>query len=205
MTEYKRVPKISANIRTLITIEALRYPRTPRKALALDLQERIRNMGEPAPTEETLMRMVSDARTNEPQEPGYWHLGANTVPPIPAEAVPHIFEVQRLMMGRMKTDELPVNLAIWIGRLYKMISDPDKLFMVSLAYAFTEFIAIVSKLPPDTRELDRLLRDGKIGALTQIASDLNDIIMNRPKNDWQTAIASELKGKIELFKKEGEQ
>jgi hypothetical protein len=83
----QRLPRIKPTIRQLIVSEAIRYPDKPRLALATDLRDSIERMGEMSPSEETLIKMISDARNQESSLlDNPWHLGTVKDYPLPAPA-----------------------------------------------------------------------------------------------------------------------
>ena len=96
--------RISREVKTLIISQAIHDSKTmPRRALAVRLQELIQRMGEVSPTEDTLVRMISAARNQQPSElERPWSIGACSQYGIPAEIVPLLIKVRQSRILTMK-------------------------------------------------------------------------------------------------------
>jgi len=215
MKEYKRNPKISPTIRRLIAIEALRYPRTPRSVLAAELIDKIRDLGEISSTQNTLERMISDARSHEPPVQSNWHLGLWAKYDMPPVVIPRLFEIQKKIKEVAELSELPkipTAVALWIGQLHAVVKDPLKLYLVAWAYASHQYVGMVARpatvaedVPVDTSELDTLLANGDFGALTALAVGFKSI-MNKPDaemNGYLTDIMARVKDAVKNNPMEG--
>ena len=117
-----RGPNISNEIKQLIINQAVHDSKTmPRRALAVRLQELIQNMGDNTPTEETLVKMISEARNKQPSElEKPWCIGACDYYNIPSEMIPIIIKTQKLKTVEHEEalGEITIREAKWIARLY---------------------------------------------------------------------------------------
>lgn len=116
-------PKIKPVVKRTIYSHALKYKNTPRQALAVQLRHLIEEMGEIVPSEETIIKLISQFRNN-PESPidGIWSLGSLSEYPIPTDALPMVMSIwdRRIIQG--DTDEyLTIREALWVARLYKLI------------------------------------------------------------------------------------
>ena len=123
MKEKRGRPKIKSVVKRTIYSHALKYKNTPRLALAVEIQHLLEEMGEIVPSEETIIKLISQARNN-PDSPidETWSLGSILEYPIPADALPMVMSIyeRRLMQG--DGDEyLTIREALWVARLYKLI------------------------------------------------------------------------------------
>ncbi len=93
-----RGPQISNEVRRLIISEAIHDSRNmPRRALAVRLQDLIEKMGEISPTEDTLAKMISEARNKQPSEIDRpWSIGACAEYNIPPDIIPILIGLQKL-------------------------------------------------------------------------------------------------------------
>jgi hypothetical protein len=116
-----RGPKISLEVRRLIIGQAIHDNKNmPRRALAVRLQELIEKMGEVSPTEDTLARIISEARNQQPSELDQsWHIGICAQHDIPPEIIPELFKLQKFKASHKKEDpSLTIREAQWVTRLY---------------------------------------------------------------------------------------
>ena len=92
-----RGPKISNEVRRLIIGQAIDDSKhMPRRALAVRLQDLIEKMGEISPTEDTLVKMVSEARNQQPSEfDRPWSIGACAQYNIPPDIIPVLISIQQ--------------------------------------------------------------------------------------------------------------
>ena len=168
----QRAPRLKPTIKRLIVGDAVQYPKKPRLALAAELKDKIERLGEISPSEETLMKMISDARNRNPSaldEP--WHLGLMGKPEydITPEAVPYILMVkawaeQSLNVFKQQHGPITARQALWISRLYGFTEyvrrrDPKWdfeffLFQWSEAYSCRERVCELSNTPFDTSRFD---------------------------------------------------
>jgi hypothetical protein len=116
-----RGPKISLEVRRLIIGQAIHDNKNmPRRALAVRLQELIEKMGDVSPTEDTLARIISEARNQQPSELDQpWHIGICTQHDIPPSIIPELFRLQKFKVSRKKENSsLTIREAQWATRLY---------------------------------------------------------------------------------------
>ena len=161
-----RGPKITNEVRRLIIGEAVHDSKNlPRRALAVRLQDLIEKMGAFPPTEDTLVKMISEARN---QELGAldrpWSIGASREYGIQAEAISTLLQLQQLI-----SRTLTIREAQWASRLFPvadrilkkaLVGDEGRLwlFLVIIdVYVERERVALQMKEPyPDTADLDKL-------------------------------------------------
>ncbi|MFC2038372.1 hypothetical protein ACFLUG_01180 [Chloroflexota bacterium] len=91
-----------------------------------------------------------------------WHMGTLKLNPLPSEVIPVILEVVNHIESTDKVrpalwGPVTVRQAIWISRLYKVISDIKLLHSTSWAYSLFERAAELSKTNFNSTELDRML------------------------------------------------
>ena len=127
-----RGPKISLEIRRLIIGQAIHDNKNmPRRALAVRLQELIERMGEISPTEDTLARIISEARNQQPSELDQpWHIGICAQHDIPPSIIPELFKLQEFKVSHKNEDSsLTIREAQWATRLFPAAQSlVDKLF-----------------------------------------------------------------------------
>jgi len=172
-----RGPKISNEVRRLIISQAIHESKNmPRRALAVHLQDIIERMGEVSPTEDTLIRMISEARNQQPSpldQP--WSIGTSARYEIPAEIIPLLVKLQKLMAGKAGAlREITIREAKWASLLYQaakpitdklFIDEEGSLWLFSLivsAYAQRERVSEqMSEQYPKTSDLDKLYFDNE--------------------------------------------
>ncbi len=169
-----RGPNISNEVKRLIIGQAIHDSKNmPRRALAIRLQDLIEKMGEISPTEETLIRMISEARnqqTSELDQP--WSIGACTQYNIPPDIISVLIRLQKLKASRDKEGllgEITIREAQWVTRLYP-VAEPlinkafgereGRLRLLSLivsCYVQKERVSEqMNEQYPNTSELDRI-------------------------------------------------
>lgn len=169
-----RGPNISSEVRRLIIGQAIHDSKNmPRRALAVRLQELIEEMGEVSPTEETLIRMVSEARNKQASELDQpWSIGACAQYNIPPDIVPVLVKLQKLKASSDKESqpgEITIREAQWVARLYPVaepvinkafINDDGRLWLLSIivsSYVQRERVSEqMNEQHPNTSDLDRL-------------------------------------------------
>lgn len=158
MIKRQRGPKIKPSLKKLISGQAIRYPEKPREALAAELKDTIERMGEVTPADETLLRMISDAR-NKITSPldNNWQIILKDDIPIPAEAIPYILKVKA--KGVMLANHFTIRHALWVSRLYTTIKDVDTLARLAWYYALDEKLCELAGTDFDTTGYDELLLD----------------------------------------------
>jgi len=166
--------RISREVRTLIISEAIHDSKTmPRRALAVRLQDLIQKMGEVSPTEDTLVRMISAARNQQPSELDQpWSIGACTRHGISPDIIPVLVKLQKLRAAdknERSLGEITVREVKWASLLYP-IAKPivDKLFvdeagglwlfsLIVTGYAQRERVSEqMNEQYPKTSDLDKL-------------------------------------------------
>jgi hypothetical protein len=169
-----RGPKIPNEVRQLIISQAIHDSKTmPRRALAVRLQELIERMGEVSPTEDTLARMISEARNKQPSElEKPWSIGACAQYNIPPDIIPVLIKIQKLKAVEDEGNslgEITIREARWIARLYpaaepligKLAIGDDRrilwLLFIASGYAQRERVSEqINEKYPNTSDLDRL-------------------------------------------------
>jgi len=170
-----RGPKISSTVRQLIISQAIHESKTmPRRALAVRLQELINKMGEPLPTEDTLVRMISEARNKQPGElEKPWCIGACAYYNIPTDMIPVLVKIQKLKAEYGNEEEMSKVLTLrearWIARLYHMakplisklpdVEENGLLWLDFIASSYVQRERVSEQMNeqyPNTTDLDRL-------------------------------------------------
>ena len=169
-----RGPKISTEVRQLIVSQAIHDSKTmPRRALAVRLQELIERMGEVSPTEDTLARMISEARNKQPSElEKPWSIGACAYHNISSDIIPILIKIQKLRAAEDKEGspgEITIREARWIARLYpaaepligKLALGDDRgvLWLLFIAGSYVQRERVSEQMNeqyPNTSDLDRL-------------------------------------------------
>lgn len=173
---YKRTgrgPKISNEVRQLIISQAIHDSKaTPRRALAVRLQDLIEKMGEVSPTEDTLARMISEARNKQPSElEKPWSIGACVHYNIPPDIIPILIRLQKLKAAgdeEGSPGKITIREARWVARLYpaaepvinKIFTNEEELWWLSIivnGYVQRERVSEqMNEQYPNTSDLDRL-------------------------------------------------
>jgi len=146
----------------------------PRRALAVRLQELIERMGEVSPTEDTLTRMISEARNKQPSElEKPWSIGACTYYNIPTDMIPVLIKIQKLKAEYGDEEEMSKVLTLrearWIARLYHVaepliselsnVEENNLLWLDFIASSYVQRERVSEQMNeqyPDTTDLDRL-------------------------------------------------
>jgi|TARA_Y100000310_G_scaffold36202_1_gene34103 hypothetical protein len=132
MTTKRGRPKIKPNVKRTIYAKALKEKKTPRLALAVELKHLIEEMGEIPPSEETMIKLISQAR-NSPASPidTDWSLASLPEYPISADALPTVMSIyaRRILQGD-GNEYLTIREALWIARLYKLPDVEDAINLV---------------------------------------------------------------------------
>jgi hypothetical protein len=169
-----RGPNISNEVKRLIIGQAIHDSKNmPRRALAIRLQDLIEKMGEISPTEETLIRMISEARNQQQSELDQpWSIGACGSYNIPPDIIPVLIRLQKLKASGDKEcllGEITIREAQWVTRLYP-VAEPlinkafgereGRLRLLSLivsCYVQRERVSKqMNEQYPNTSELDRI-------------------------------------------------
>jgi len=169
-----RGPNISSEVKRLIIGQAIHDSKNmPRRALAVRLHDLIERMGEISPTEDTLARMISEARNKQPSELDQpWSIGACSQYNILPDIIPTLIRLQKLK-AIYDEGESPGNITIrearWVARLYP-VAEPviDRLFkneegslwwlsLIVNGYVQRERVSEqMNEQYPNTSDLDRL-------------------------------------------------
>ena len=170
-TKPGRGPKISDAVRRLIISQAIHDSKTmPRRALAVRLQDLIEKMGEISPTEDTLARLISEARNKQPSELDQpWHIGTCFQYNITPDAIPEIIQLmkERASCEEGSLGQATIREARWINSLYPAINrlklgddDLKASFWMSVivsGYVLRERVSEqMNEQYPNTSDLDRL-------------------------------------------------
>ena len=165
-----RAKVMSPDIQRLITARAgrvLYYTDdgkiiTDRQVIAEKLMAEIKEKfpNEDTPSFETLIHMVSRARSQEPGPlEGPW--GTNTLKdyPLPADTVAKVVEVNKY--ASQKKLKFSIRQALWVSRLCQVVPKIEDLYTISLDYALVELMCEQTdpKVPFDSKELDMALPD----------------------------------------------
>jgi len=131
-------------------------------------------MGEISPTEETLMRMISEARNKQPSELDQpWSIGACAQYNIPPDIIPVLIKIQQFRARsefKILQQELTIREARWFARLHPVVEtltrkqfpyDPEArlrfLSLIVSCYVQRERVSeLMNEQYPDTSELDRI-------------------------------------------------
>ena len=170
-----RGPKISSTVRQLIISQAIHESKTmPRRALAVRLQELIDKMGEPLPTEDTLVKMISEARNKQPSElEKTWCIGACAYYNISTDMIPILIKIQKLKAAENEKEgalgEITIREARWIARLYHVakplisefpdVEENELLWLDFIASSYVQRDRVSEQMNeqyPDTTDLDSL-------------------------------------------------
>jgi len=151
MTTKRGRPGIKPHVRQLIYVKALEN-KTPRLALAVELKNLIEEMGELPPSEETMMRLISEAR-NHPNSPldEPWSMATVNNYPIPPDVLPIVL-VLSVHMREFQT--FTIRHAKWAARLCKITNKWPELARMVLKYSTSEIIHEIAKSSFDSTELD---------------------------------------------------
>lgn len=146
-------PAIKPHVKKLIYAKARQNKEIPRAALAVELRNLIEEMGEVPLAEETIIKLISQAR-NHPEHPfdELWSLGSLVEYPIPSEAMPAVMSAYKKALA--ENGELTIREAQWIARFYKIIDPPDLVWDWAWAYATEEWLSNITNTPFDTTKLD---------------------------------------------------
>jgi len=159
MSAKRGRPPIKPHIKQLIYAQALQYKNIPRFALAVDLKKLIEEMGEVSPTEETMMKLISESRNHPVSDlDSPWSLGCLAKYDIPPEALPIVIWIYEKRL-REEEQHFTIREVLWIARLHKVIDDPIFLERFASAYALRDKIDWILGNSVYTRGLDiRLIR-----------------------------------------------
>jgi len=151
-----RGPRISQEVKLLITEKALENRKEPRESVAAKLQEIIGILGYPVPDTETLLRHISRGRNCEmgpEDEP--WSLAGTETSGIPPEAVPAVLGVWKWCLARGVP--FAIREAKWAVRLLAVVSDTAELSRIANRYATRELACEIEGMPLVTSDLDLAL------------------------------------------------
>ncbi len=176
-------PKIKPVVKNTIYSYALKHKDTPRQALAVELRHLIEEMGEIVPSEETMIKLISQRR-NHPDSPTdvLWSLGSLPEYPIPIDALPMVMSIcVRRIMQYDDDDFLTIREALWVARLYKLIE-----------------LNKPKHIPPDVQDAirSRDWKDENSWPLSELASEITveDLVDDYAWAYAQYEILSEIEG-----------
>jgi len=161
----RREKVMSDDIRRLIILRAT-STQTKREQLAQEILAEIeeRYPNEIPPSEETIMKMISNARNHQPSALDRpWHLGVLNnlqglgILDISAEAVKRIQEIQSALLSDNRPP-LTIRQAKWISKFHRLIPD-NTIYNYAHLYASYELVCSVSNTPFDTTQIDTLIND----------------------------------------------
>jgi hypothetical protein len=170
-----RGSQITKDVRRLIISQAAHDARNmPRWLLAARLKEMIEKLGYEPPADETLVKMISEARNKQPREiEKPWSIGACSYYNIPHDMIPVLIKIQKLMAEYGDDEDvarvLTVREARWMARLYRVAEPLIKelpnaeengllwLDFIASSYVKRERVSEqMNEQYPDTADLDRL-------------------------------------------------
>ena len=170
-----RGSQISKEVRRLIISQAVHDARSmPRWPLAARLKDLIEKMGYKSPSDETLVKMISEARNKQPREVEKpWSIGACSYYNIPHDMIPVLIKTQKLKAEYGDNEDvstvLTVREAQWIARLYHVAeplirelpdaSESALLWLDFIASSYVQRERVSEQMNeqyPDTTDLDRL-------------------------------------------------
>lgn len=168
-------PRINPTVRSLISSRARKDTGIKRRALAHMLTNEIIEMGEIPPTEETMLKLISEAR-NLPYDKLDLPWRISTLPdyPIPPESLPKVLEIfiEKL---REQAVHITIQEAQWIGRLAFVVQDNERLWQNALNYAWGEKALKASHLEYTDIGDDLLLYGDMPGKAQPLGSDFDFI------------------------------
>jgi hypothetical protein len=127
---------ISLTVQRLIEDEAVKNNGMPRQALAEELQNRIGRMGQPVPSEDTLIKMISKARNvSELDKP--WSVVTLAKNEIPPETLRNVLLMSALI-NQKEGRPITIREAKWTARLSPSLDDLNKLFHFVLEFTWAE-------------------------------------------------------------------
>ena len=188
MNRKKGRPGIKPHIRQLIYSKALET-KTPRFALAVELTNLIEKMDEIPPAEETIMRLISEAR-NHPNSPldKPWSVVTLGEYEIPPEALPPVLKMA-IHFRQKEKRPMTIREARWAARL-SSLHDLRKLSLLIQEYAYAEkVVEIMNK----TYELEYVIDD-------ELYKDLTGKFPNEPVFDED---GREIPSKGETYVRQG--
>ncbi len=145
--------RISDSVIKLIKLESLANPDMPRRALAVKLQETIERMGEPVPTEETIIKMISKTRnqTPDPQDEP-WTLSASIANGFSPEFTPILLRAWKYALSL----EMPFTIreGKWLIYLSHAIPDFMRLLFWAKIYASEERVHKLLELEGEFTSFD---------------------------------------------------
>jgi hypothetical protein len=155
-----RGPRISKTVEKLIVHRSLADRNTPRRVLAVELQETISKMSEPVPTEETLEKLISKARNHTPSPlDEQWTTASLVDFDLPPDSVPAVTKVWRYALNT--NESFAIRQAKWVARLYTLIKETSLLWFFSRKYADEERTASITGQQMDTFIPDTALFMGR--------------------------------------------
>jgi len=152
MKEKRGRPAIKPSIKQLICAKALKDKDAPRLALAVELKNLIEEMGEISPSEETMMKLISQARNHPVSELDKpWSIARLDDYPIPPKELPKVIREYRRHMD--EGTEFTIRQAKWVARL----SDTECPESLPDIIAKTEQLYEILGELPDFDVFDKLL------------------------------------------------
>ena len=117
----------------------------------------------PVPSLRAVQKIFADikAKTKTPEfqrKEADWNMATLDEHPLPSEAIPMILEIQA---RDTHFGKFSIRQAIWISRIFRVISDLELLDDISWYYTLHEKICQLSGTPFDTSKYDNLLNDPK--------------------------------------------
>jgi hypothetical protein len=147
-------PRIKPTVKRVIVWEAVKDRNKPRRQVMVELQNIIESMGEIVPAEETLEKLISQARNHPVSDlDAPWSVGCLAKYDMPPDALPIVMKIYE---GRLREEEqhFTIREALWIARLHKIIDDPIVLERFASAYALRDQVDWILNSPVYTRGFD---------------------------------------------------
>jgi len=150
-----RASWIDKSIKRLIAQEALRHPKEPREALYTRLKDQIDGKGEGTPSQQTVYRLISSARSHLPKFEEPWTMASLKDRSLPPESIPSVLKVWRYAINT--SEKFTLAQAEWVSRLYTVYEQTSLLWFWSYQYAHEERLSEVTE-----QEMDSFLLDSKL-------------------------------------------
>ena len=142
-------PGIKPFVRQYIYIKAQEDNIKPRLALAMELRKSIEEMGEIPPSEETMIKLISEGRHRQPNpEDLPWSLESLDKFPIPPEALPLILQAW-VYFREYYQIPLSIRHAKWIARLCFVVKDMKALSAAAITQANVEIMTSILDEKPN--------------------------------------------------------
>ncbi len=191
--------KMTLTVKRLIAEAAVTNYQKPRRALATELQSRIKSLGEIVPSEETIEKLISRFRNIDPHpQDNLWSVASVEKYPnlFPPEALPSLLRAW-VYVREHNNGSFTIRQAKWVAILYAVIKDIPRLVDEALGYAQMELMAdIIPGGEIDTQGSDLALFEVMTGE--KISLERRCQILGIDKNEeWIAKLVAEEKSHSE--------